>query len=236
MITNTYIKKMNELNSSTKSNLGFKASSPAKISVTKGCAFSLPASAQYSCPGETPACAGCYAMKGRHIFINTQSLFLRNWRNMKACEDQGRAGIKTCADNLAEILPKKGGIFRIHESGDFHSQFSITVWLQVIKSRPDITFWAYTRSFDFNYKSITKLPNFSLLVSTDDYNMVEAKKFAKKYKLKLAYGPWGKDTTLPKGSFVCPATNGKMEMAGACEKCKLCFSGKTVKDVVFIKH
>jgi len=236
MITNTYINKMNSLAKCGTVIDKFKASSPEKISKTKGCAFSLPASAQYSCPGETKACEGCYAMKGRHVFYNVQSLFLMNWNLLVQFEALGKKGIKPCADSLGKMIPKKAKIFRIHESGDFHSQFSISVWIEVIKSRPDVTFWAYTRSFNLGYKNIVKLPNFSLLVSIDDYNIVEAKKFATKYKLKLAYGPWDKDKDLPKRSFVCPATNGKAEMAGACEKCKLCFSGKTVKDVVFIKH
>jgi hypothetical protein len=234
MINNTYIKKMKVTVDADAEALVFKPSSPEKISTKPKRAFSLPASSHYSCPGETKACTGCYAMKGRHIFLNVQSNLAGNWKLLRRFENKDES--KKCAEELIKIIPNSATIFRIHESGDFHSNFSIDAWAQVIKKMPRVIFWAYTRSFDLDFSKLVKLKNFYLLTSIDKYNKKEAIKFSHKYKSKLAYGPWSKTDKLPDNSIVCPATNGKISMKGACERCLLCLSDKTTKSIVFIKH
>lgn len=212
-------------------------STPSKISKKKNSAFSLPAGPEFSCPGATDACKDCYAKKGRHVFKSVHGAFARNWEIVRAYE--AKKNVYGLAHFLADSIPDNREIFRIHESGDFHSQFMVDVWTEVVRMRRDISFWTYTRSFDFNYSKLVRQPNIRLWASTDEYNSKEARQFTKKYKrsnVRQAYGPWGHDKDIPDNSFVCPVTNGKLKLDGACEECMLCVTSKTNKNVVFLAH
>lgn len=214
----------------------FTPSSPSKISSQKDRAFSLPAGPDFSCPGATEACNGCYAQKGRHVFKNVQSAFARNFsflQKFEAAED-----VDGCANALLEMISPKATIFRIHESGDFHSAFAVKVWTKVAKARPQTSFWAYTRSFKLDFRKFIALPNATLWASTDSFNALQAVKFVAKHPgVKHAYGPLSKPEDLPKDSFICPVTSGKLAVDGACEKCMLCVQKtRTPKHVAFLKH
>ena len=41
-----------------------------------------------------------------------------------------------------------GGHVRIHDSGDFHSDPYTTAWLRIIRSAPEVTFYAYTKEVE----------------------------------------------------------------------------------------
>lgn len=215
----------------------FSVSSPAKISLKKGRAFSLPAGPEFACPGATEACVGCYAQKGRHFFSNVQKLMAANWNFMQKYEAANDP--VGCALELCKVMPKSG-MFRIHESGDFHSQFAVNVWGLVAQANPNIDFYAYTRSFDFNYEPFVDNTNVVLWASTDDYNYKAARDFVKRFpkgKVKFAFGPWEHGKDIPANSFICPVTNGKLAVDGACDKCKLCvLPERTKKNVVFLAH
>jgi hypothetical protein len=216
----------------------FSLSHPSKISTSDNCAFSLPAGPKFSCPGATEACAGCYATKGRHVFESVQSVFARNWLLIRYCERYNKMDMAVSL--ISNTIKKDATIFRIHESGDFHSQWAINMWSKIIKERSSVLFWAYTRSFMFNYSGILKNTNFTLWASTDNCNMKKAEKFVKRYQasgVRHAYGPWEHDAELPPQSFICPVTNHVLEMNGACERCKLCIMrDRTPKNVVFLAH
>jgi len=213
----------------------FVMSSPSKISKKSHCAFSLPAGPDFSCPGATEACKECYAMKHRHLWPAVQDAFARNWKLIQSFEKKN--------DVFSAVIMLSGSIsdsniFRIHESGDFYSQWYVDVWDRVIKTRKDVSFWAYTRSFDLNYGKILKNKNFMLWASADKYNLNEAEKMANRYKaVRLAYGPINKIEDAPENSFVCPVTSKKINVEGACEKCKFCITRDAArKNVTFIKH
>jgi hypothetical protein len=216
----------------------FKPSSPAKISLKDGRAFSLPAGPLFSCPGATDACTDCYAMKYRHLFSNVQAAFAKNWLLIKKFEK--KKDTNGAVKALLEMISDDAKVFRIHESGDFYSQWYINVWAEVVKQRKDITFWAYTRSFDFDFSKLTKQKNFALWASTDQYNQKAAKHFVRRFKksgVKHAYGPYEHEKEIPENSFICPVTSGKLDVEGACEKCLLCVVKKRVnKNVVFLGH
>jgi len=216
----------------------FKLSGPQKISVKNRSAFSVPAGPDFACPGATEACEGCYAQKKRHLWSPVQKVLAQNWMLLRRFEKQGRAD--KAAKAILDRMRPDAKVFRLYESGDFHSQWSIDVWTRVVRARPEVHFWAYTRSFDLNFSSLTRNKNFTLWASTDEYNIKEAKKFVRRFRksgVKHAYGPWDHDKTLPKNSFVCPAVTHKIELTGACEKCKLCvIKRRTKKNVVFLKH
>lgn len=235
---NTYTKNVTKIMKKVGVPYNLTASGPSKIAKSKNNSFSMLAGPKYGCPGATPACKDCYAMKGRHQMAVVQTALGKNWRLMRNME-HNRAH-KKALRMLLNIIPKNAKIFRIHESSDFYNQWYVNIWTAVIRSRPDVKFWAYTRSFHLNYQKMVRLPNFALWASTDSYNKVEATDFVKRYKrsnVKHAYGPWEHDRELPEGSFVCPVTTKKLALDGACEKCMLCVDKHRVKkNVVFLAH
>jgi hypothetical protein len=214
----------------------FTLSSPSKISVRGDRAFALPAGPDFSCPGATKACDGCYAQKGRHVFSNVQNAFARNFALMQSFE--AKKDVKGCAAALLDVISPKAEIFRINESGDFSSAFVVKVWTEVAKARPNTKFWAYTRSFKLDFRKFIALPNVMLWASTDSYNQEQAIKFvAKHVGVRHAYGPLAKAEDLPKGAFICPVTSSRLEVNGACQSCMLCVDKKrTHKHVAFLKH
>lgn len=236
-----YLSNIKKLSPSVNVPTEFCASSPSKISTKSDSAFSLPAgplSMGGTCPGSTPACVDCYAMKGRHHFSNVQRAFIRNRKLLQKLHKNG-SRLKA-AKMLNNMIPKGAALFRIHESGDFMSNWYIDIWASVIAGRPGVNFWAYTRSFSLDFSSILRNNNFTLWASTDQHNKSSATKFVNKYKkfgVRHAYGPWDINKDIPENSFSCPVTIKKLSVDGACEKCMLCVVRNRVnKNVVFIEH
>lgn len=219
----------------------FAASSVSKISLTSNNSFSIPAGPKFACPGATEACVDCYAMKNRHHFPAVQKKFAKNWLLLRKLErNRSKKSTEKAITLLLDMIPAKAEIFRIHESGDFHSQWAVDVWAEVVRRRPDVSFWAYTRSFNLTFTNLTRHPNFTLWASTDEFNESEAKKFVRRFRksgVKHAYGPWDHDKELPDNSFACPVTTDKLAVEGACDKCQLCVVKRRVnKHVVFLAH
>jgi hypothetical protein len=215
---------------------GLRASSPAKISVKKNNAFAIPAGKNFGCIGETDVCASkCYAKKGNHLWPAVQNLLARNWKLLKHFE--ANADSEGAVRALLEMIPEKAELFRIHESGDFFSQWYVDVWAEAIAARPNTKFWFYTRSFTLDFSGMQSLRNATCWASTDSANENEALAFVKNHSFfRHAYGPIAKNEEKPEGSFFCPATVGKLETAGACEKCRLCTDSRTTKHVAFRAH
>lgn len=214
---------------------GFQASAPMKIAGTKRLAFSLPAGPDFTCPGATEACKNCYAQKGRHIFSNVQKALVKNWITLSFYARNN--DISGATDLLLDVVPADAPLFRIHESGDFDSQFAINTWTEVARQRSSTRFWFYTRSFSLDFRNLLSLPNVTGWTSTDPFNTTEAKDFATKHNIKQAYGPWDHKAALPVNSFVCPVTNGKLGLDAACSRCNLCVvKDRTSKNVVFLGH
>jgi hypothetical protein len=237
---NVYTKKCNEIiNAGNLNTSKLKSSSISKISSIGNNAFSLLAGPNFSCGNNvTDACKNCYAMKNRHHFPNVQKVLASNWVAMKKFNRYNAH--RQAVNSILQIIPKNAKIFRIHESGEMFSQWYLNIWTKVIRSRRDVKFWAYTRNFHLNYQYILRQPNFNLLASTDKYNIKEAEKFIKRYisgSIKKAYGPVENEHEVDKDTFVCPATNGRLNGDGACERCMLCVvKNRTNKNVAFIKH
>lgn len=233
-----YAKLMKKVVKATKPPDRFHLSGVQKLSLQDKNAFSLPAGPKFSCPGATKACDGCYAQKKRHMWNNVQKAFARNWKFLLEFEKKNDA--LGAAQAILEQIKPNATVFRIHESGDFHSQWVIDVWAEVVRQRKDVKFWAYTRSFHLNFTKLTRNKNFTLWASTDKNNLTGAKKFVRRFRksgVKHAYGPWEHNEKLPDNSFACPVTTKKMALGGACEKCKLCIvKKKTPKNVVFLRH
>ena len=235
---NTYKSKALKLVKKISTPNNLTASSISKISLVKNNSFSMLAGVEFSCIGETEACKDCYAMKKRHLFDNVQMALARNWMLIKKLSD--KKDTKTAVNKLLEIIPENSNLFRIHESGDFFNNWYVDVWNDVVINRRQTYFWCYVRSFELNFSKIVRQPNFALWASIDDYNKDQALDFIKRYKnssVKLAYGPYKHNAETPESSIICPATNHKIEINGACNKCKLCvIKDRIAKNIVFLQH
>lgn len=63
-------------------------------------------------------------------------------------------------------LPAKCGIMRVHVAGDFKTQSYFDVWMEVARQKPDMLFYAYTKSIPFWVKRLNSIPdNFVLTAS-----------------------------------------------------------------------
>ncbi|RMH43151.1 MAG: hypothetical protein D6694_07205 [Gammaproteobacteria bacterium] len=169
-------------------------------------------------------------------------------RNFLTLEEyRARGDAAGCARVLAgKIIGECVPCFRVHESGDFYSEFQIDVWARVARALPEIKFWAYTRTYWLNYGPLVELPNWQHYFSIDDDNFEAVLKtrasLSYGHKIKLAeISPTGIDSAkyiTRSTGFTCPAGKGQAldGVPGACLRCKLCWSGKCRKSPVFIKH
>lgn len=102
----------------------------------------------------------CYAASSEALFPNIRK---SRWNNFKALIGKTRVQM---ADLILASLPKKIKLCRIHASGDFFSQAYFEAWCDVARHRPDITFYAYTKSLPFWVANLNCIPsNFKLNAS-----------------------------------------------------------------------
>ena len=100
--------------------------------------FSFDLPARRSCPGKTKGCSrDCYAASMMLVYPAVAVKYKRNRRF---------ANSPKFVDYMIEHIPKDCQ-FRIHVSGDFFSVEYIQKWIQIVASRQDVTFYAYTRSW-----------------------------------------------------------------------------------------
>lgn len=208
--------------------------------------FGLPAGD--SCPGKTPFCESCYAK----VSENSERVGEAMRHNLALLQDAGSVDNMTVL--LAEMvhryvkhaervgLTASDRIFRIHWDGDFFSRDYAEAWGRVIRAIPDVTFWAYTRSFvgPVNVVPILSgIDNLVLYLSADSWNIEEATRLVNIYpdvRLALCAEDYETGRALSeRRAIVCPENAGKMplmrEGRGACVDCQLCPQGRS--DVIF---
>jgi len=71
------------------------------------------------------------------------------------------------ADLIWALIPRRASLIRIHAGGDFFNQSYFDAWLDVCRRRPDIHFWAFTKSLPFWLRRHDAIP--SNLVLTASY-------------------------------------------------------------------
>ena len=85
---------------------------------------------------------------------------------------------------ILNSIPKKATIIRVHVAGDFYNQTYFNAWMQVARNRPDIIFYAYTKSIGYWINQLGNIPsNFKLNASyggkqdnlIEQYNLKYAK-------------------------------------------------------------
>lgn len=209
-------------------------------------AFGLLSGADNSCPGQTKACeAVCYAGRLEMLFPAFGKVMAHNWNAVKD------ASITDIVDSLDALLidfeaksdkwnaPKS---FRIHHDGDFFSDDYAKAWAIVIRRHPDVSFWAYTRSFTPDTQIVhilADIPNLSLYISVDENNAEYAEAVLKAWPTvkaatltdtfdngKAMMRNIGRD----KPGAACPELKGSLPLitvnGGACITCGLCPNSK----------
>lgn len=67
---------------------------------------------------------------------------------------------------LLKALPKNAGIIRIHVGGDMKTQAYFDAWCYVARNRPDMLFYAYTKSTPFWVKRLGIIPDNLVLTAS----------------------------------------------------------------------
>lgn len=141
-----------------------------------GASFTLPEG--YTCPGKTKTCAAtCYLGFGSFQFPAAKNSRNRNYQAVIALLKRNHYAL---ADALiAVIKAAKTGSLRIHDGGDFFSPAYAAAWNNTVRNLPQITFWAYTRSWSVpsinaELVELASASNMKLWISADRDNYLSA--------------------------------------------------------------
>ena len=87
----------------------------------------------------------CFAASQEVLYTNTFNARLFNLNALKAVA----RSVPKLADLILCAMPKKAKYMRVHVSGDFFIQNYFDAWMLVARARPDVLFYAYTKSLPF---------------------------------------------------------------------------------------
>jgi hypothetical protein len=217
--------------------------------------FGLPAGE--SCPGKTEFCNDCYAVnsersKGVKEAMDHNLRLLKEAGTVDAMSELLTDGVHMF-EKIADRrdVPKQGRMFRVHWDGDFFSVDYAKAWAKTMRLFPNITFWAYTRSFVEPVDVLPELvdvPNLALYLSTDKYNVDAAHEMLQRYPGRLNLAACdnnfveARDLVRGRRAVVCPENLGRFALMnrsrhdesrgeGACVRCNLCPQSKA--DIIF---
>ena len=120
--------------------------------------------------------------------------------------------------------------FRIHTGGEFFNMSYTRAWAKAIEKRPEVQFWAYTRSL-FAVPLLAELSNLTLMLSCDPVNKDKVLDMYARYadypNIAIAWMGNSVPDDLPndRPRLVCPEVTGKMKKLadkGACARCRAC--------------
>ena len=138
--------------------------------------FSLPSG--WTCPGATmclakvgresgkltdgpDATVRCFSASQEAVYPTVRAIRWHNFDRLK--QAGGSAGL---AGLILESLPADAKRVRVHVSGDFFSQAYFNAWMIVAEAKPEVTFYAYTKSVPFWVSRLGNIPaNFKLNAS-----------------------------------------------------------------------
>lgn len=186
-----------------------------------------------TCPGSTSECESiCYA---KRIEGPVKEVYVRN-----------------SITSVVPPIPEDCTVLRIHVSGDFDSVEYIENWITRLTERPDVTCWAYTRSWRVPtllpaLERLRALDNVQLFASMDeshtdvpptgwrrawidgDVRAGVIQKVAAHEDTKVQRNIPTYDGTM---SLVCPE---ETKHKANCLECGYCFEGQK-NDVTFLRH
>lgn len=118
-----------------------------------------------TCPGESLLCkCRCYALHGNFLWNTTKTAHGKNTQFSRT---------ELFADWMVhEIQRRFVRVLRVHVAGDFYDEIYIDKWVQIAKALPDVTMYAYTRSWRLDelfpaLLRLARLPNFHMWWSID---------------------------------------------------------------------
>ena len=116
-------------------------------------AFNLPPDSSFTvkgkkhntCPGALHCRKDCYAKQGR--FTMPAAMRVRR-ENLAASLSPDFVALF-----LAALDASKANTVRVHDSGDFYSQDYLDAFFTIAKARPNVLFYAYTKSLHLNWSA-----------------------------------------------------------------------------------
>jgi hypothetical protein len=136
------------------------------------------------------------------------------------------------AEEMAGEIDDNGkakSMYRLHWAGDVPSMSYAIALVDAMKHmNGKVDFWNYTRSFPFVPK-LLEASNCMLYISADAVNLEEATKVYNEHRDKdnIAWCYMSKEDP-DDGSVSCPVDTGKLELEGACHRCRLCLKGERI--------
>lgn len=119
----------------------------------------------------------CYAAMNER-FPSVREVRWKNFDAIRSSTDV--ASLISCA------IPNNAERVRIHGSGDFFNQQYFDAWLDVCQTRPDILFWAFTKSLKYWVNRLDSIPKNLILQASrggrhdeliEEYNLKSATVF-----------------------------------------------------------
>ena len=158
-------------------------------------------------------CPNCYALKAEVRFPAAHAYRLRMLEASRQPDFAQRIITELSTTH------RSARTVRIHESGEFYSQWYVNSWHTIALALPQFTFYAFTKRLnDFDFSALLALPNFILINSLQHGG--------------LNYAPL---TNLRSDLFTCPVTLGKPLICGVT--CKYCQTKQAqYNGIQFVKH
>jgi hypothetical protein len=87
----------------------------------------------------------CFAASQEVLYKNTYKARLHNLLALKSVIKS----VSKLTKLILDSLPKKAKYVRVHVSGDFFTQNYFDAWMAVARAKPNVLFYAYTKSLPF---------------------------------------------------------------------------------------
>jgi hypothetical protein len=131
--------------------------------------FSLPAG--YTCPGASKCLTKfdrttgkivdgsnqefrCFAASMEAVFTGFRD---NNSSNLELLKEAGNR--ENMRDLILASLPAKAQVVRVHVSGDLFSEEYLLAWIDVAIARPEVSFYAYSKSLRFLVNHLSEIPS-----------------------------------------------------------------------------
>lgn len=125
----------------------------------------------------------CFAASAEAVYPNVR---IARWHNFDLLK---KLNSNEGTDLILASLPKKANIVRIHVSGDFFNESYFLAWLQVAKLRPNVLFYAYTKSLIYWVNYIKDIPS-NLVLNASEGGKLDAQILEHGLKFaKVVYSP-----------------------------------------------
>ena len=168
-------------------------------------------------------CEGCYALKGRYMFSNTQDALERRYDAWNSDRAKWVDAMIYLMHNKQHIV--NAGVFRFFDSGDIQGSAMLDDINLVAWASPPIRFWLPTKEYKLvkNYdKEIA--PNLVIRVSAPTVD----KGFSGYTHISTVYNKDNIDTA---EGHICPSS----KQDNQCGSCRACWNDK-VSEVSYIAH